>query len=80
MDFGGWEENEGRRELHGLDWQLWTHKLSRKTAGITRVHLNGLVPKEERARGTVLTYNHNDKEGTPSRVHVLYTVLLHYLE
>lgn len=67
IDSVGWEENEGCREFHRLDWQLWIRKVSREKAGITRVHLNGLVPKGERARGIVSTHNHNDKEISPSR-------------
>lgn len=62
MDSGGWEENEGRREFHRLDWQLRIHKLSREKAGITMVQLKGLVG---RPRGMVLTHNHNDKERSP---------------
>lgn len=65
MDSGGWEGNEGHREFHMLDWQLWIHKLSREKAGITVVHLNGLVPKGQRARGTVSTHNNNDKKEVP---------------
>lgn len=41
--------------------------MSMEKGEITTVHLNGLVPKEDRARGIVLTENHNDKERNPSR-------------
>lgn len=51
--------------LGGFDWQLWIHKLSREKAGMTTVQLNGLVPKGKRARGKVLTHNHNNKERSP---------------
>ena len=54
-------------EFHGFDWQLLIRKVSREKAEITRVHLNWQVPKGERARGIVLTHNHNDKERSPSR-------------